>query len=162
MFQDLCSIGPKKRLTYTATFHDYRNYNGVEYVLLKGVMLNGVKLLDKFKFERKYVDKNVIFEKGDLVSFEANVKQSIKPVKFLPMTKPIYTSYYYELIKIGNVKCVNRVEEIEKPDIFKDKDVKAFLVYNSFGKEYAIEFKGKKFKFPFSMTFEEINESLGV
>ncbi len=162
MFQDLCSIGPKKRLTYQATFHDYRKYNDVEYVLLKGVMLNGIKLLDKLKFERKYVGRSVVFEKGDIVSFEANVQQCIKPIKYLSMTKPVYTSYYYELIKIGNVKCANRVEESETPDILKDKDVKIFIVYNSFKKEYVVEHKGKKSKFPFSMTFDEINNCLGA
>lgn len=83
MFKDLCSIGSNQRMQYVATFHEYSIYNDGEYMLLKGVMLDGIKMLDKLKVNCNLVDNNIKFKKGDLVSFTARVKQERKAINYI-------------------------------------------------------------------------------
>lgn len=162
MFADLCSIGSNQRLQYTATFCDYKTYNDKIYVLLKGIMLDGIKMLDKLSFESSLIKGNVKFEKGDLVTFTANVKQERKPLKFLPVTKAVYTSYFYTLTDIKNIQCANRIEPVfDLPECLKEIDAKLYIVYNSFSKKYLIKLNEKEYTFPITMPFEEICHQLG-
>lgn len=112
MFKDLCSIGSNQRMQYVATFHEYSIYNDDEYMLLKGVMLDDIKMLDKLKVNFNLVDNNIKFKKGDLVSFTARVKQERKAINYISTKKPAYTEYSYTLTDFQQIQCANRVEYV--------------------------------------------------
>ena len=162
MFKDLCSIGSNHRLQYIATFHDYSIYNDDKYMLLKGVMLDGIKMLDKLKVNCNFVDNNVKFKKGDLVSFTACVKQERRTINYIPTKKPAYTEYFYALTDFQQIQCANRVEYVSDiPNYLIEKGVKLYIVYNSFSKNYLINYNGKELTVPITTSFEDINNCLG-
>ena len=172
MFQDLCSIGSKTRLLYTATVSDIVTEEKEKFVILKGIMLDGVKMLRVLKtpFAPFKVIKHL--RKNDLVCFTATVKQSRKQPKFLSNIKPNYVEYEYTLVDLAKVDHINKEIKVKLPEEFKDLPIpsgvknvsskhpfKLTIMINACCKQYRLQCGEEEMLCPIDYSFDQIKDA---
>ena len=172
MFQDLCSIGSKTRLLYTATVSDIVTEEKEKFVILKGIMLDGVKMLRVLKTPLAPFKAIKHLRKNDLVCFTATVKQLRKQPTFLSNMKPNYVEYEYTLVDLAKVDHINKEIKVKLPEGFKDLPIplgtknvsikhpfKLTIMINACCKQYRLQCGEEEMLCPINYSFDQIKDA---